>query len=597
MYQKSIFARPAVPQPPKKRLIRYILWTAFKRMLMAIGALVLFSAIMGTLLTQRLMEQRRAAATLPSQIVLYLPLDGDFPAYREVEMPFFGEYEMTMRDMIDALDRAADDSRVKGLVTELRGSMTDVAQLQELRAAVLRFQAAGKFAYIYGSSYGDPGSGLGMYYLASAFGQIWMQPIGEISMAGIRAEVPFARAALEKIGIEPQFFARKEYKTLFESATSREMSPQSREMLSSLVNDMAGQFVAGIAEARKIDPANVKKLVDQGMFTDHAALEAKLVDHLEDYEVLRAKIIKDVTGKTEADDLFAGVDLYAQHMGNPVEGTGLALVYIDGAIMPAGAGSDFVAAEDIADSISDAADDDNIKAIVLRINSPGGSPSASETIRRAVVRAQARGKKVVVSMGGMAASGGYWAAASADRIFALPGTITGSIGVAGGKVSLRGLWDKAGINWDSVQYGETAGLMSLNEPFSPAENVAMNRMMDSIYDAFISRVAEGRKMTPEKVDKIAGGRIWTGRQAKENGLVDDLGGLDAALDYAAKLAGAENHKALAVYVYPQPVTPVERMKEFFGLVTANENINTLMKSYGYARHAGQMTVWLPLSIH
>lgn len=602
MYQTSIFTRPPAPQPQKKRLIRYVLWNAFKRMLMAIGALVLFSAIAASFLLSRVLREEGAIpAPLPAKTVLYLPLDGDWPEYTKMVMPYgFARPELTLRGMIDALDRAAGDGRVKGLVADLRGGMTDIAQIQELRAALLRFRAAGKFAYIYGSSYGEPGRGLGTYYLASTFDQIWLQPMGEVSIAGIGAEMPFARAVLDKIGVQPQFFARKEYKTLFESFTGTEMSPQSREMMQGLIDDLAGQFVQGIAEARKMDAAAVKALVDRGLFSDRQALDAGLADKLEDYEALREKVSMDVTGKPDPEDgLFTGIDDYAADtMPPPSKGPAVALVHIKGAIMPSGAPEDgFVAAEDISDDISDAADDKDTKAIVVRIDSPGGSPAASETIRRALVRAKAKGKKVIVSMGGMAASGGYWVASPADRIFALPGTLTGSIGVAGGKFALQGLWDKIGITWDGVQYGKNADLMSFNKPFSQDGAALMNDTMDAIYEGFTARVAEGRKMTPAQVDKVARGRVWSGRQAAANGLVDEIGGLDAALDYTAKQLGAAKRQELDIYTLPRPVTPIERIRELIGnRVGLKDDLKVLMNEYHAARYAGEMTVWMPLSV-
>ena len=604
MYQTSIFTKPPAPKPQKKRLIRFVLWAAFKRMLMVMGAMLLISVVGGAFLAESILEEiGEKPAALPAKFVLYLPIDDDLPEYTKMEMPYgFGPHEMTMKNLIDALDSAAGDERVKGLIADLRGGFSDIAHIQELRVALLRFRAAEKFAYIYSASYGEPGRGLGTYYLASAFDEIWMQPMGGVSIAGIHAEVPFARAALDKLGVQPQFFARKEYKTLFESAMNKEMSSQSREMMKSLIDDLAGQFTQGIAEARKIDVANVKALIDRGLYIDKDAIDAGLVDHMEDYEALRDKVRTDVTGGPDTDDrLFIGIDDYASQSAagaadrhaNP----SIALVYIQGTIMQNGAGDDFIPADDMADDINDAADDKDIKAIVIRIDSPGGSPTASETIRRAIVRAKSKGKKVVVSMGGMAASGGYWVASPADRIFALPGTLTGSIGVAGGKVALRGLWDKVGVKWDGVQYGRNADMMSFNEPFSASGGELVNRTMDIVYDGFVARVAEGRKMTPAQVDMVARGRVWSGKQAAANGLADELGGLDVALDYTAKELGVANRQALNIFVLPRPVTPVERVIELIGdRVGIKDDIKSMLHLYGLAKDSGSLSVWEPLTV-
>jgi len=592
-----------MPKPQKKRLVRHVLWTAFKRMLMTLGALMLFSVIISSVLTYRILNQAVVVPTLPEKFVLYLPLEEDFPEYRKVEFSHgLGRNEMTMRELIDVLDRSATDARVKGLVVDLQGGHLNMAHIEELRAAILRFHAAGKFTHIYGATYGTPGRGLGLYYLASAFDEIWMQPMGELSIAGIRAEMPFVRAALEKIGVQPQFFARKEYKSLFESFTSTEMSPQSREMLTGLIGDLADYLMQGIAQKRKIAPEDLKAIVNRGLYIDQEAVDAGLVDHLGDYEVLREAVDKAVTGSTKTKNLFVDMDSYAhvtppRRAANGENQPAVALIYIRGAIMASSRDGDAVSAEDVAKNILDAAASKDIKTIVLRIDSPGGSPAASETIRQAVLRAKSRGKKVVVSMGATAASGGYWVAAPADRIFALPGTLTGSIGVAGGKFALNGMWDKIGVKWDGVQYGDNAGVWSFNEPFSKSGTALINRTMDVIYDGFIARVAEGRNMTVEQVDAVAGGRVWTGRQAVEKGLVDELGGLDTVLDYVAKDLDVSDRRSLRVVVLPRPMNPVERLIKLIGKrVSMNDDLKALAEIYAQARHADEMTVWTPLVI-
>ncbi len=227
------------------------------------------------------------------------------------------------------------------------------------------------------------------------------------------------------------------------------------------------------------------------------------------------------------------------------------------------------AASDIAPAIFDAADDDTVGAIVLRIDSPGGSPVASESILRAIEKAKEKGKLVIVSMSTAAASGGYWVAAYADRIFTMPMTMTGSIGVLGGKVAVQGLSDKAGVTWDrSQRWGENAGIWSTVTPFSESEAERMNAMLDSVYAQFIARVAKGRGMDKAEVEKIAKGRVWSGKRAVELGLADELGGLDAALDFAAKAQGLESRKDLNITVTPKPPTPLEHLMELLGTQAA-----------------------------
>jgi protease-4 len=600
-YRRPIFShsQPAAARP-QRRLLPF-LGRVFRRVLMTLGALMLISLILMMIVSYKVADELGVdESPLPNQIVLYLPLEEDFAEHEDVALPrnLFPDAR-TMREIVDGLDRAAKDKHVKGLVAELRGGDLNIAHLEELRAALLRFRASGKFAYIYGTSYGAPGRGLGTYYLASAFDEIWLQPMGEISIAGIRAEVPFVRGALDKAGVKPQFFARKEYKNIFESAMQKQMSGPSRESLQGLIDDLAAYLTIGIAEARKIEPAKLKGLIDRGMFVDQQAVEAKLADRLDDYEALRERISMDVTGKPNPDDLFVELGHYAGKTRPPrARGPGVALVYLEGMISSGSAESEGVAAEDIADAISDAADDKRTRAIVLRIDSPGGTPEASETIRRAVTRAQAKGKKVIVSMGAMTASGGYWVAAPADRIFALPGTLTGSVGVAGGKVALNAMWEKLGVSWDSVQYGRNSDMWSFNEPFTESGVALMNNMMDVIYNGFVARVAEGRKMSVNEVEKVARGRVWSGRQAVQNGLVDELGGLDAALDYTAKMLGAKDRADLRLQILPKPVTPMEKIAGLFAMqARLGDDMQVLLQSIGLARASGGGPVtWEPVRV-
>jgi len=570
---------------------------------MTFGAIFLLGIIMGAVLSAG--AGSGAPRPLPDKFALYLPLDGGFPEHEDVAVPYgLGPPVMTLRHVIDAIDLAAGDKRVAGLVADLKGLEMSVAQMQELRAAVLRFRASGKPAHIYAPSYGEMGHGLGAYYLASAFDEIWMQPMGEVSVAGISVEMPFFRGALEKIGVEPQFFARKEYKNVFESASARKMSPQSRQMMEGLVGDIAGDLVSGIAQGRGMGEDGIRALIDRGFFMDKAAAEAGLVDHIDDFETLQANVSQAVTGKPdgEFDDVFADIEEYVHAAAHKAASAGgkkhrIALIYLVGTIVQSGYGDGMVPGDDIAADIVDAADDKDIKSIVLRIDSPGGSPVASETIRRAILRAKAKGKKVIVSMGGAAASGGYWVAAPADRIFAMPGTLTGSIGVAGGKVSLAGLWDKAGVNWESVDYGANANMFSFNAPFDKSGTAVMNDMMDTIYDGFIARVAEGRGLTKEKTDRIARGHVWTGKQAVANGLVDELGGLDAALDYAAKELGGKNRRDLRVVILPRPVSLFEKIADLLGkTVHMGRGIGALAQHYNIALQADALAVWQPLTV-
>lgn len=593
MYNRSLFIKPRVPPPPKRRYFRYIFVTAFKRLLMTFGALFLFSIVMGVALSLSFIQDD-SLKPLPESFVLSLTLDQPLIEYQAVETFGLGPRQLVVRDIVDALDHARGDPRVKGLALRMQGGGVDLANIQELHAAIRRFRDSGRFAHIYAVSYGEPGAGLGAYYLASAFDRIWMQPQGIVSIAGIRAEMPFMRDLLDKIGAEPQFFARREYKNVFEGFTGKELSPESREMMQSLIDDIADNLIAGIAAAHGTTPDSVRALMRQGLYTDKEAVTAKLVTDLGDISAFESGLRKQLNVDNPAEDVFVTFDHYVSskfYHKKAHAGPSAALVYVQGAIAGAHEVShaafyddSYITADDIAADILDVADDEEIKAIVLRIDSPGGSPAAAETIRLAVVKAKEKGKKIIVSMGATAASGGYWVAAPADRIFALPGTLTGSIGVAGGKFSLAGLWGKIGVGWDHVQVGDNAGMWSFNEPFSAAGSARMNALMDNTYDSFIAHVAEGRKMTRVQADAVARGRVWSGRQALGKGLVDELGGLDAALDYTARELGAADRTHLALVVLPQPENPFEAL---FGIAESQVKIGRALS--GLQAHLMNMT--------
>ena len=285
----------------------------------------------------------------------------------------------------------------------------------------------------------------------------------------------------------------------------------------------------------------------------------------------------------------------------------MALVYITGTItaQPSTHTNAFggsPSGENITDDLLAVADDPDVDMLVLRIDSPGGSPSAAETMRRAAMRSKANGKTIIVSMGDEAASGGYCIATAGDYIFALPGTLTGSIGVAGGKFALTGLWTKLGINWQSIDLGTNAGMWSFNRPFSASAAERMNAMMDEVYENFIGLVAQSRHMTLTQADAVARGRVWTGRQAKAKGLVDDLGGLDTALDYAAQQLKVHDRSHLTIEVFPRPQSPWEKLEDLAGQVRANQSIDSTMAlmpvldDLDRAVKAGEYMTYQPLKV-
>ena len=552
--------------------------TLIRRTCLTLGGLVLFVILLG-ILGGMVGESTK----LPKEMILTLNITdpiGETEHGRSLADPFAAP-GATVQDVIETLDRAAVDDRVKGLLVSLDDGGIEMAHIQELRAAVKRFRKTGKFARIYTASFADLGSGIGAYYFATAFDEIWMQPAGLVSITGLALDMPFARNALDKVGAKAEFLHREEYKSAMESFTNSEMSPANREMMTSILGDLSVQLFNDIAHDRKLTNKSLQAQIDKGLITGDAALKARLINRLDYADVLIDESREKITGKKDGDEpeLVLAEDYHdAMFDSEPSRReSDVALVRIAGEIIPGiEPKPGFATGDYIAEAIEEAADSDSIKVIVVRVDSPGGSPSASETIRRAIVKAQQDGKKIIVSMGPVAASGGYWVGVNADKIYALPSTLTGSIGVIMGKFQIGGLWKKLGVNWDGVSWGKNARLWSSNGPISESERVALNEAIDSTYDDFIDRVAEGRNMDKAKVRKIAKGRAWTGLQAAKNGLVDEIGGLDSAMDYAAKLAGKSSRSKLKVIELPKHLSAFEQFVRLMnGQVSLGQGLSLL----------------------
>lgn len=580
-----------VPKPvataPRRFRPGRIIWEALKRTAMLLGFVMLFSSLVGVWAASR-MTGAEKVPSLPEKMVLTLDLTGELngktkPSQYLKEFGFGVSSELTVPGMVDAIDAGAADQRVQALSLFLGSAPMDIAELQELRSAIKRFKATGKPVSAYADSFGGGGSGLGLYYLATAADDIWMQPVGVVAIPGMSAQLPFFRGLFEKVGVKPQFFQRKEFKTAMEHFTSREMSPESRMQMEGLVKELGDQISGAIMADRKQVSKNFPALVDQGLFTDDESLSLGLIDHIDYRDVYVEAVRKSVggDGKARTPD-FVTLEQYASvpALKQKAAGPKVARITVEGMIVE-GAGSNnplgmqekMATSGDIANAIMEAAESKSIKAILLRVNSPGGTPTAAETIHRAVIRARTEYRKpVIVSMGGMAASGGYWISAPADRIYALPATLTGSIGVVGGKFDASGLWEKLDINWEQVNYGKNSAMWSFNSAFSPSEQERFEASLDKVYSAFTKRVADGRKLTPEQVEKIAKGHVWTGRQAKDLGLVDLLGGEDVALDSVAVQLGKNTRSDLTVVDLPEPESKLQALLKLLAMETSLSRI-------------------------
>lgn len=474
----------------------------------------------------------------------------------------------TVRDVVEAIDRAAGDRRVEALVARIGGGGIGLAHLQELRDAVTRFRASGKSAYAFAETFGEFGPGNGGYYLASAFSEIWLQPSGDVGLTGLMYESPFVRGVLDHLDVEPDLDQRHEYKNAMNYYTHTEYTDAQREAMQAIVDSQFSQIVRGIADGRDLDEAEVRERFERGPFLGEEALEAGLVDRLGYRDELKQAIDEAVTRSATRVAALS----YLGRAGRPHRrGTTVAWVHGYGAVVRGPStyspvdGSIQMGADTIARAMRRAVDDSRVRAILFRVDSPGGSYVASDTIWRETIRAREAGKPVIVSMGNLAGSGGYFVAMHADKIVAEPGTITGSIGVLGGKLVTAGFWDKVGVGWDSVQSSGNADMWSPRSPYDPTARERFQAGLDRVYDDFTTRVAEGRGLDLETVRRIARGRIWTGESALELGLVDALGGVDVALDLVRESLDLEANAPLRLKEFPRRRSELEMLADLYGI--------------------------------
>ncbi len=592
----SLFYKPKKNEKAikaKRWNIWAILGKAIRKTCTVIGAAVLISTLISVFLISTMAG--KSAPSLPDDMVLYFNIEEGISEsqVKPTLLDPFPFMQPTLRNIIDTLEKAETDKRVRGLVVKLNGASIGIAHTQELRIAIKSFRASGKFAKVYATSYSDPMGGLSQYYLASAFDEIWMQPVGMVSTSGASMEMPFAKEALDNLGVSANFFQREEFKSAMENFTNSKISPSNKQAMQSLLNSLSSKMVVDIAAERNIKGAVLKAQIDKGILTGQEALDTKLLDRLDYGDVMLSEIRQAVTGNPNDDSVeLVTLASYSQHKAKSVKkGNNVALIYVTGTIVDSAGATGNAGADDIAGTITQAYKDDSIKAIVLRVDSPGGSPTASETIRRSLVKAKEKGKKVIVSMGPVAASGGYWISTDADMIVANAGTITGSIGVVMGKFEASELFSKLGINWQGPNFGENADIWSLHKKFDAQATQRMNVLIDDTYNSFITRVVSGRKLTPEQAKSVAKGRAWTGEQALERGLVDELGGLNDALDKTAMMLGKNNRHDLSVVKMPKELNNVERILEllgqqvslgnFFGKVLSNFFGNVLGLDLGF----------------
>ncbi|HUB86110.1 MAG TPA: signal peptide peptidase SppA [Rhizomicrobium sp.] len=490
---------------------------------------------------------------LPGNMVLALdlrsPMQDSAPP-----SPFGLSRPLTVMDVVLGLDAAAHDARVKGVYMRVGSADLSVAQAEEIGAALKRFRASGKFVIAHSQGFLSPG--IGDYLTAANADQIWMQPNSPFSAAGSGAGAIFLRGLFDKIQAEPQIVKRADYKSAADMFMEKDYTAPDREQMTALLTSFYNDGTAAAAEDRKIDQKSVQATFEASPQSAESAMKAGLIDKTgyddDAYAVALARAGEGARGENFATFIRAADERAAyNHTGN------IALIEASGDIVDGTAGGGVfggnvgIAGDDLSRAIRTATKDRTIKAILLRVDSPGGSVTASDQILDAVKKAQAAGKPVVISMGSVAASGGYYISCAAAKIVAEPATITGSIGVLTGKVSFGKSLNLIGVTADQIGVGKNALIDSAISPFTPEQLAAINAQADEIYADFMQKVAAGRKIPLAQVQNIAKGRVWSGTDAKARGLVDQLGGFWVAAADAAKLAGDPADARIAFRRYPQ----------------------------------------------
>ncbi len=529
--------------------------------------------------------------------VLVLRVDGDLNELppENVFGTFVGRRRPTVQALVESLDKAAADSRISSVLVVPKGLDGPYwGKLQEVREAITTFRRSGKRAIAY-LEYG----GEREYFLATACDRVYLMPTSPLDLSGLATYELFLRGTLDKIGAVPDYFHIGDYKTAPNQLTEKSFTPAHREMSESLNRDLYEQLIHAVAESRKKTDDEVRQFLDDGPFLPEDALRAGLVDDLAYEDQINEKAKLSIGREPARID----VDQYAEVAPGSVGlggGPRVAVIYATGVIASGRSGYDpmngpVVGSDTIVEHIRRARRDRTIRAIVLRIDSPGGSTIASDVIWRelAVTRTQRPGVPLVASMSDLAASGGYYLAMAAPDIVAQPGTLTGSIGIYGGKIVTGGTYEKLGMNIEAVSRGRNAEMNSPVRPYNESERAKLEEQLQAFYDQFVDKAAEARHKTPEAIDAIAQGRVWTGRQAKDLGLVDALGGLGRAVAIAKDRAKIPAREHVELVVFPPAKSLYEMLSEQFSGADQGAGLALLL---GRSERRAVATLTAPLRV-
>ena len=581
-----------------KQFFKYMFATIAGIVVTGILAVLIIIGIVGSIVASGSDEEY---TKVEDSSILHITFENEIQD-RSSDNPFenfdFNKFESRnpsgLNDILNNIEKAKADDKIKGIYIDLTQLKASMATVEEIRNALVEFKESEKFIISYSESYGQS-----EYYLSSVADKIYLHPAGDMEVKGLSAQVTFFKEALEKLDIDMQVIRHGKFKSAVEPFLRNDMSEENKDQMSLLINTIWESRTEKVAQSRNITIEEINKIADSLLInTAEDALQYKFVDALKYEDEVRNELMT-LTDKEKEEDLeFMPLEKYTKAKGAIKEEddedkevgssrSRIAVVYASGEIRSGENEPGVMGSETIAKAIRDARQDEYVKAIVLRVNSPGGSALASDVIWREVVLAK-EVKPVVVSMGDLAASGGYYISCAADKIYAQNSTITGSIGVFGLIPNMEGLFEnKLGIHFDGVKTNAYADGLSVMRPMKAREREAIQKSVEHIYDEFTSKVAEGRNMSQAMVDSIGQGRVWTGKDAISIGLVDEIGGLEDAIEGVAAMAELEDYQ---VKEYPEQEDPFQKLlKEFTGEAKASWVKEEFGSSYKYYQQIKNIT--------